>query len=91
MTNSKRKTDQLDKYKFKSVGNKPMGKKPIVFRVPEEHYEKFMAIPNDLRSKLLRDFIAETIEKFDAQNTDRSQFFHDRMCDLFGFYRKLFA
>ena len=45
-----------------------MGKKPIGIRVPEEQYEKFMAIPKDLRSKLLRDFIAKTVEKFDEQN-----------------------
>ena len=42
-----------------------MGKKPIGIRVPQEQYEKFMAIPKDIRSQLLRDFIAETVEKFD--------------------------
>lgn len=65
MTKSNRRTDQLEKYKFKSIGDKPMGKKPIGIRVPQEQYEKFMAIPKDIRSKLLRDFIAETVEKFD--------------------------
>ena len=67
MTKSKRRTDQLEQYKFKPVGDKPMGKKPIGIRVPEDQYEKFMAIPKDIRSKLLRDFIAETIKKFDYQ------------------------
>ena len=68
MAKSKRRTDQIEKYQFKPVGDKPMGKKPIGIRVPEEQYEKFMAIPKDIRSKLLRDFIAETVEKFDAQS-----------------------
>ena len=65
MTKSNRRTDQLEKYKFKPIGNQPMGKKPIGIRVPQEQYERFMAIPKDIRSKLLRDFIAETVEKFD--------------------------
>ena len=64
MSKAKRRTDQLEKYKFKPVGDKPLGKKPIGIRVSEEQYEKFMAIPKDVRSQLLRNFIAETIEKY---------------------------
>ncbi|MDJ0594412.1 MAG: hypothetical protein QNJ72_31295 [Pleurocapsa sp. MO_226.B13] len=49
---------------YPKVFDKPMGKKPISIRVLEEDYEKFMDIPKDIRSKLLRDFIKTTREKF---------------------------
>ena len=51
------------------IGDKP-SKKTIGVRVTEEVYEDFVAIPSDIRSKLLREFIEETSAKFKA---DRCQ------------------
>ena len=65
MANPNPKTDHLTP--FTQVGKKPLSKKPVAVRVPQEDYDKFMAIPKDQRSQLLRQFIRETIEKFDQQ------------------------
>ena len=54
----------LEKYKYKTVGDKPLGNKPVGIRVPEQDYEDFMQIPKDIRSKLLREFIANTAQKY---------------------------
>ena len=56
----KKRNEHLDKYKFKSLGKEPLGKKPVGVRVQAEDYERFMQIPKDTRNKLLRDFIRET-------------------------------
>ncbi len=65
MANPNPKTDHLPP--FPMVGDKPMGKKPIGIRVPEDDYKRFMAIPKDVRSQLLREFIRETIERFEQK------------------------
>ena len=44
-------------HKFKMVFDKRMGDKPVGIRVPAEDYENYMKIPQDIRSKLMRDFI----------------------------------
>ena len=61
---AKRRNEHLDEYKFKTIGSKPMGKKPVGVRVSEKDYEDFMQIPKDLRSKLLREFISDTAKKY---------------------------
>ncbi len=65
MANPNPKTEHLPG--FPMVGDKPLGKKPVGIRVPEEDYERFMAIPKDIRSKLLRDFIRETGKKYEQK------------------------
>ena len=62
MANPNPKTDHLTP--FTQVGKKPLSKKPVAIRVPQEDYDKFMAIPKDTRSQLLREFIRETGQKY---------------------------
>ncbi len=61
MANPNPKTDHLPP--FPMVGDKPVTKN-VGVRVVEEDYYRFMAIPKDVRSKLLRDFIREIGQKY---------------------------
>ena len=62
MANPNPNTDHLTP--FTQVGKKPLSKNPVAVRVPQEDYDNFMAIPKDTRSRLLREFIRETGNKY---------------------------
>ncbi len=59
MANPNPKTEQL--IPFKKVGDKPLSKKPLHIRLPQNDYDDLMEIPRDERLSLVRAAIAKAL------------------------------
>ncbi len=56
------KIDQIVEYQFKRVGDEPLSKKPLQFRIPQSQYEKLMKLSSSERLNLLRKWVSEGLE-----------------------------
>ena len=65
MANPNPKTEQL--IPFPQVGEEPLSKKPISFRIPQSDYDRLMRLPREQRLKLLRQSIKSNLDQLEKE------------------------
>ena len=65
MANPNPKTEQL--IPFPQVGEEPLSKKPISFRLPQSDYDRLMRLPREQRLKLLRQSIKSNLDQLEKE------------------------
>lgn len=63
MANPNPKTDHLNRFPIRAGATEALARNPVQVKVPKSHYDKWMSLPVELRNKVLRNAIAQTLKE----------------------------